>query len=70
MGAIFIWLISLFLSVCWLEKFLFSLGAFLCYSVLVMFATYDHNEYCDCCRTTCCACVSFYSLTFETVFLL
>jgi len=52
--AVCFWLISLFLSVYWLEKFMLSHGAFVVVLDLVMYTTYDCNKYCGCCyRTTC-----------------
>jgi len=46
-----------------------SHGAFVVVLDLVMYTTYDHNKYCGCCyRTTCYACVCFYSPSFVTAF--
>jgi hypothetical protein len=61
--------ISLFLSVCWLEKLMLGHGAFVVVLDLEMYTTYDRNKYYECCyRITCCACVCFYSLSFVTLF--
>jgi hypothetical protein len=47
-----------------------SHGAFVVID-LIIYMTYDRNEYCDCCYgTTFCACVCFYSLSFVTAFIL
>jgi hypothetical protein len=50
-----------FFVLVWLEKHMLSHGAFVVLIDLVIYMTYYHNKYCDCCyRTACCACVCLF----------
>ena len=61
-------LVSLFLSVCWLEKLMLSHGGFVVLD-LVMYGTYDRNKCSGCSYRTTCALVCFRSLSFVNAFM-